>query len=609
MEMKRYICDALIIGGGAAGCYAAISLSRLNPDMNILLVDKAPIERSGCLAAGVNALNAYITKGQTPQNYVDYAIKDGHGIVRPDLLLTMSERLNHVTQDMEQLGLVILKDEYGDYVARGNRNIKINGENIKPILAKAVRQAKNIQVLERVTMTDYMLEHNRVIGAVGINIEMDSLVEIHANATICCTGGASGLYRPNQPGSSRHTMWYSPFNTGAGYAMGLRAGAEMTTFEMRFVALRCKDTIAPTGTLAQGVGAEQVNALGEQYQYKYGNTTYERVYAVNAEVMAGHGPCYLQTTGIGQEAEDSLLKAYLNMAPMQSLKWMETGRGPNEQDVEIEGSEPYIVGGHTASGYWIHTDRSTTIPGLYAAGDVAGGAPQKYVTGCFSEGEIVAETVARDLAARGKEKGVLNQHSTQEQGSLQQGAEKKNLGDEVIAQQELSPEGAALYGECQRLLNTKNAGLYSIDELEEAMQTAMDAHAGGIGTVYRYTERSLDMALREIDGIESLLNQVGAEDMYGVMKYMELKDRLLVCKTLIAHLKARKETRWPGYGEYVEYPELNDEFNCYINSVYRDGDIAILKRPLVEANGQLSARGVDQLSVIGVNHPSVKGGI
>ena len=116
MEMKRYICDALIIGGGAAGCYAAISLSRLNPDMNILLVDKAPIERSGCLAAGVNALNAYITKGQTPQNYVDYAIKDGHGIVRPDLLLTMSERLNHVTQDMEQLGLVILKDEYGDYV-------------------------------------------------------------------------------------------------------------------------------------------------------------------------------------------------------------------------------------------------------------------------------------------------------------------------------------------------------------------------------------------------------------------------------------------------------------------------------------------------------------
>ena len=52
-------------------------------------------------------------------------------------------------------------------------------------------------------------------------------------------------------------MWYSPFNTGAGYAMGLLSGAEMTTFEMRFIALRCKDTIAPTGTIAQALGPDR----------------------------------------------------------------------------------------------------------------------------------------------------------------------------------------------------------------------------------------------------------------------------------------------------------------------------------------------------------------
>ena len=60
--------------------------------------------------------------------------------------------------------------------------------------------------------------------------------------------------------------------------MGIRSGAEMTTFEMRFIALRCKDTIAPTGTIAQGVGAKQVNSLGEVYETKYGLTTSERVY-------------------------------------------------------------------------------------------------------------------------------------------------------------------------------------------------------------------------------------------------------------------------------------------------------------------------------------------
>lgn len=86
-------------------------------------------------------------------------------------------------------------------------------------------------------------------------------------------------------------MWYPPFNTGAGYAMGINAGAEMTTFEMRFIALRCKDTIAPTGTLAQGVGAKQVNSLGEVYETNYGLTTSQRVYGTvnetkRAEVRA-----------------------------------------------------------------------------------------------------------------------------------------------------------------------------------------------------------------------------------------------------------------------------------------------------------------------------------
>lgn len=65
--------------------------------------------------------------------------------------------------------------------------------------------------------------------------------------------------------------------------MGLLSGAEMTTFEMRFIALRCKDTIAPTGTIAQGVGARQVNAHGDIYETKYGLTTSQRVYGTVME--------------------------------------------------------------------------------------------------------------------------------------------------------------------------------------------------------------------------------------------------------------------------------------------------------------------------------------
>ena len=93
--------DILIIGGGTAGCYAALTI-REKSDYSIIIAEKANIKRSGCLAAGVNAINAYIVKDRKPEDYVDYAKKDADGIVREDLLMTMSEGLNRVTDKMEK---------------------------------------------------------------------------------------------------------------------------------------------------------------------------------------------------------------------------------------------------------------------------------------------------------------------------------------------------------------------------------------------------------------------------------------------------------------------------------------------------------------------------
>ena len=291
IDIKKLETDILIIGGGTSGCYAALTIAEENPSLSVIITEKANIKRSGCLAAGVNAINVYITKGRTPQDYVDYAKNDADNIVREDLLLTMAEGVNDATKKLEELGLVILKDENGEYVARGNRNIKINGENIKPILAATVNNLKNTTVMNNVNVIDYIVKDNEIQGAFAIDINDYTLYEIKAKKVICATGGASGLYRPNNPGFSRHKMWYSPFNTGAGYAMGIRSGAEMTTFEMRFIALRCKDTIAPTGTIAQGVGAKQVNSKGEVYETKYGIKTSERVYGTVKENQEGRGPC------------------------------------------------------------------------------------------------------------------------------------------------------------------------------------------------------------------------------------------------------------------------------------------------------------------------------
>lgn len=556
MKNRIIDTDVLIIGGGTAGCFAGITLGK-KKNLDVLIVEKANIVRSGCLAAGVNAINAYITKGRVPQDYVDYCKKDADGIVREDLLLSMSERLNHVTKVMEDLGLVILKDENGDYVARGNRNIKINGENIKPILADAVKKQDNVAVINHLNITDFIVENNEIKGAYGFDVNDAVFYEINAKAVLVATGGAAGLYRPNNPGFSRHKMWYPPFNTGAGYAMGINAGAEMTTFEMRFIALRCKDTIAPTGTIAQGVPAKQLNSNGEVYENKYGLTTSQRLYGTVTENREGRGPCYLGTKGISREQEEDLYKAYLNMAPSQTLKWLEAAGGPSEENVEIEGTEPYIVGGHTASGYWVDNNRETTIHGLFAAGDVAGGCPQKYVTGALAEGEIAAQAIAERLEGSGKG-FVVNE----------------------VEDSELSANAFAKKSEYERFLNNKQ-GLVDIEQTEEAMQKIMDQYAGGISTDYQYNEARLELADEKIKFLEQSIDNLAAQDADDLLRIYEIRERLTVCRSVIAHLKARKETRWHSFAENMDYPAKSDDWLKYVNSRKENGEIKIIIRDLV----------------------------
>jgi adenylylsulfate reductase subunit A len=333
--------------------------------------------------------------------------------------------------------------------------------------------------------------------------------------------------------------------------MGIRAGAEMTTFEMRFIALRCKDTIAPTGTLAQGVGAKQINSLGDVYETKYGLTTSERVYGTVNENVEGRGPCYLRTEGITKEQDESLLKAYLNMAPSQTLKWIESGKNPSEMNVEIEGTEPYIVGGHTASGYWVDTKRATTIKGLYAGGDVAGGCPQKYVTGALAEGEIAAMSVLEYISDKSVNK----------------------IDEEVINQH---------INEVENFLKDDSSN-FTTEQLEEAMQTVMDSYAGGIKTNYRFNEKQLDIAQDKIKRIYSLSENLYASDFQELMYIYELRERLILCQSVIAHLKARKETRWHSFAENLNYPERDDiNWKKYVNSRLENGEIKIIFRNLVE---------------------------
>ncbi|MFW6238263.1 MAG: FAD-binding protein [Halanaerobiales bacterium] len=250
MKKEKIETDILIIGGGTAGCFAAVTAAEEAPKLDITVVEKAYIERSGCLAAGVNAINAYLNPGETPETYLEYVREDFHGLVREDLVYTIGQNVNRVTEKLDEWGLPIKKDEYGNYLARSSRSIKIDGEGFKPLLAARVNEA-GARVLNRTAAVDYIVEDGRVRGCYAFNIRQGIFYTIEAKAVICATGRAAGIYKPTNTGKARNRTWYPPFNTGAGYALGIRAGAEMTTFEMRFVALRVKGaSVSPGGRVS-----------------------------------------------------------------------------------------------------------------------------------------------------------------------------------------------------------------------------------------------------------------------------------------------------------------------------------------------------------------------
>jgi adenylylsulfate reductase subunit A len=547
--------DILIIGGGTAGLMAAIAAKNVKPKSKILIVEKANVERSGCLAGGMNAINAYIHPGEDKKSFLRYLRYDAMGLIREDLVLSAAERLNEGVERVESWGLPIPKDKEGKYLRRGRWNIPIFGESLKPILAQAAAQS-GVEIFNRLYITGLLSNKGRIVGAVGIGARDPVVYRFIAGAVIVATGGASGIYRPNNTGEAQHTTWYPPFNTGAGYAMGLRAGAELTGLEMRFIALRTKDVTAPTGTLALGFGAPQVNALGERFmatRFNHlggeGAPTCLRVYGPVQELKSGRGPCYMDTRHLTQKEVHRLKESYLDMVPGLVLYWTANGIDPSREPIELAPTEPYIMGGHCQAGYWIDEGRRTTLPGLYACGDVAGGYSYKFVSGCWAEGLIAGENAAKET-----------------EGNVEIDPEQahEEIKRATMAYQRQIEGGVRV---CPW-------------QLEERIQRIMDEYAGGLGSFLEMNEERLLRARQELKRADNQTKFLVADDPHQLMAANEVSDRLLLAKVVVEHLIARKETRWPGFQTRLDYPERDDHhWLKFITSKLTDGEITMAERP------------------------------
>ena len=167
---------------------------------------------------------------------------------------------------------------------------------------------------------------------------------------------------------------------------------------------------------------------------------------------------------------------------------------------------------------------------------------------------------------------VLDTKRAQQEELLARGREKGDDSYQKAFDEKVNEYNSFLAGKTQQ---------FTTEAIEEAMQKVMDNYAGGISTHYQFNEKQLELADEKIRQLIRLVDGLHADDMHDLMFVYELKERLTVCLSVIAHLGARKETRWHSFAENLDHPDKSDEWMKYVNSKYIDGKLQIIYRDLV----------------------------
>jgi adenylylsulfate reductase, subunit A len=265
--------DILILGGGMAACGAAVEASywAKQNNLKVTLVDKAAMMRSGAVAMGLSAINQYVglKDGEnTIKDYCNYVRNDLMGITREDLVASIARHVDSTVHLFEKWGLPIWKDEKGAYVHEGRWQLMINGESYKIIVSEAAKNAltqNGHEFFERIFITHPLVEGGRCVGAVGFSVRENKFYVFRAQAVVVAMGGAVGVFKPRSSGEGAGRAWYPPFNSGASAYFTLKAGAEMTCQEVRFIPVRFKDAYGPVGAWFLLFKSRATNALGENY--------------------------------------------------------------------------------------------------------------------------------------------------------------------------------------------------------------------------------------------------------------------------------------------------------------------------------------------------------
>jgi len=601
-ETVKVDTDLLILGGGMAACGAAVEASywAKKNNLKVTVVDKAAMDRSGAVAMGLSAINQYVglKDGEnTMKDYCDYVRNDLMGVTREDLVASIARHVDSTVHLFEKWGLPIWLDEKGAYVHEGRWQLMINGESYKVIVAEAAKNAlaqNGHEYFERIFITHPLIEGGRCVGAVGFSVRENKFYVFRAQAVLVAMGGAVGVFKPRSTGEGAGRAWYPPFNSGASAYFTLKAGAEMTCQEVRFIPVRFKDAYGPVGAWFLLFKARATNALGENYMETrkgeldnwapYGKVkpvpANLRNYLMLLDVMEGKSPIYMRTEeALGKiaeqykddkkayakkmkELESEAWEDFLDMTISQAHLWAATNVQPEEKPSEIAAAEPYFIGSHSgASGAWVSGPKDLappeyfwgyenmgTVKGLFCAGDASGASSHKFSSGSHAEGRIAAKSAVRYIV---KEKPGLPTVSDQT---------AKQYKDMVL-------KPLKLYEESQPKSTQPdvNPGYIAPDQFRMRMQKLMDEYAGGVSSQFTTSGPLLLRALELLKLLKEDSASLGAKNLHELMRCWENYHRMYQAEAHVRTVLFREETRWPGYYFRSDKPKMDPSWLCFVN--------------------------------------------
>ena len=541
--------DVLVIGGGTAGPMAAAKAKEKNPALRVLVMEKANVKRSGAISMGMDGLNNAVIPGHaTPEQYVKEITVANDGIVNQKTVMEYATSSFAMIQELDSWGVKFEKDETGDYAVKKVHHIGTyvlpmpEGHNMKKVLYRQLKK-RRVEITNRLMATRLLLDENGAIaGAMAVDSRTADFYVIRSKTVILATGAAGRLGMPSS--GYLFGTYENPTNAGDGYSLAYHAGAELSGIECFQINPLIKDYNGPSCAYVTGpFGGYTANANGDRFiecDYWSGQMMME----FYKELEGGNGPVFLKMDHLAEETI-STIEEILHTNERPSRGRFHEGRGLDYRTgmVEMHISEIGLCSGHSGSGVWVNERAETTVPGLYAAGDLAC-VPHNYMLGAFVYGKLAGESAAEYCAA----------HALPPVDSIQVEQERKRVWAPLAVVDGLPPSQVEY--KLRRMVN---------DYLQPPKVT-----------------RKMEIGLRRFAEIHEDLSRLSAAGPHELMRALEIH-AIRDCAEMAAQASLfRKESRWGLYHYRVDYPDKNDA-DWFVHVQVKkgaDGDMTCFTRPI-----------------------------